>query len=592
MPEHIKAQEAANVLKPGGEELTDEAVALFYKRTKEAMVTGGIDLPFPCVQGLQPVPNADTMDLEDREKYPDFYNFWIKGLYTTIAKSLNVKSQFSLPVFDPLALGLALGLPKIPQLEIPEIVASFAAPIPLALQLLDIKPPDIPKFAIKSLGLIIPELPKIDIPVPPVWLPDINFEPFGALHVMLNLQIGIPTAFFNLMIDLLKPDFWINLSFPGFFELACKTFTKPVVNSFIAGNPSAALTPPVTAIAAASALGVHTSDSAVFAGTSVAIGAGGVVQKTAEIKGYKPQAGEKVPSLYSEAALNGLQPFEPDPTTDGATWVFNKGLRNTFFGDPFTVEYLYELGKHMKKSFPDYTIEVGNITGKDDANGWRWSKWSTLTAKGGKQITSHYGSAFDFAYPMKYKGSRTSGMNLSSTIITGEEEGSPWSTPYRPNPAHALPSSGDYEYDFEVMYEILRWTREDFLPQIVAEGRLRNEPNNNTQFGNPKDYVFTAVVMGNEVGKRFRSWMDKNGKKQQRISPENSHEDHMHFRFCRTRLDTEATSARTDGKSCYLIPWKVEVLYGTQQVDSAPRDRAVEHATKTLPDGKKIKVVI
>lgn len=597
-----KAQEVANVLKPGGDELTDEAISLFYKRTKDALENGKIDLPFPCVEGLTPV---GPIDLEDREKYPDFYNFWVKGIYTTIAKSLNVNSQFSLPVFDPTALGLALDI-KVPNLGLPEIFASFAAPIPLALQLLNVKPPQIPDIAAKALGLIVPAPPVIKIDLPPPWLPDINFFPFGSLHVIANLYPGIvvpglpglpgiPGAFANFVVDLLNPKFWADFNLMSFFKLACQTFTKPLTEAFVSGNPHAASTPPVTAIAAASAMGVQTSDSIVFAATGATIGAGAVVKGMSVEKGYKPKEAERVPSLYSEAALNGLQPFEPDPESDGAVWLFRKGPRNTFFADPFIAEYLYALGKHLSEKFPNYKLEVGNITGKDENYGWRWSKWSTITTKGGKTITSHYGSAMDVAYPMKSKGSYASGANPSSPIILGEEEGKVFESPYRPHPGSALPVGGEYSYDFEVMYEMFRWTREDFLPSIVADGRLKNDPPLDSVYGKPDKQMLVAIVVGKTVGKRFYEWQSKNlakGSKIQAVNPEDSHEDHIHFRFCRSRLDIDATKLRTDGKSCYLIPWKAEAKYGTYQADPSPRDRAVEIVKKDVPDGTKITVVI
>lgn len=597
-----KAQEVANVLKPGGEELTDEAVHLFYKRTKDALENGKIDLPFPCVEGLTP---AGPIDLEDREKYPDFYNFWVKGIYTTIAKSLNVNSQFSIPVFDPTALGFALDI-KVPNLGLPEIFASFAAPIPLALQLLNIKPPQIPDFSAKALGLIVPAPPVIKIDLPPPWLPDINFFPFGSLHVIANLYPGIvvpglpglpgiPGAFANFVVDLLNPKFWIDFNLMSFFKLACQTFTKPLTEAFISGNPHAAATPPVTAIAAASAMGVQTADSIVFAATGATIGAGAVVSGMSEMKGYKPKAAEKIPSLYSEAALNGLVPFEPDPTVHNVEWVFRKGTRNTFFADPFIAEYLYELAKHLSEKFPNFKLEVGNITGKDENYGWRWSKWSTILTNGKKTITSHYGSAMDVAYPMKRESSYASGMNPSSPIILGEVEGSAGESPYRPHPTGGLPSGSEYSYDFEVMYEMFRWTREDFIPSVVSEGRLRNDPPLNAVYGKPEEHMLVAIVVGAKVGEKFYAWQSKNlkkGSKIQAISPDKNHEDHIHFRFCRSRLDAEATKLRTDGKSCYLIPWKVEVKFGTQQKDPSPVDRAVETVTKELPDGTKIKVVV
>lgn len=582
MADEPKAQESANVLKKdenGNLVLTDEARGVFVKRTKEAMLNGNISLPFPCIEQMEILSAASDIDLDNRELYPDFHKFWIDGLYTGIAKMLNVESNFAIPVFDPLALGAKLGISPLPDLDLPTIVASFAAPIPLALNLLEIKPLDIPKFAAMSMGLIIPSPPTL--PNLAINLPNVNFEPYGALDISLGLNIAVQLSFFDLFKKLAMPDFWVNFTFPKLFEVVCKTFTKSVAGPFQPGSAPIEV-PPITGLAAAAALGTVAADCASFAVTSYIIGAGAVVDSEAASQGYKKHKKAKNPSLNAEAALNGLLPFEPDASNDGCVWVFEKGTRNTYFGDPFIVDYLYALGSHMKEingsfEIPNYLVEVGNITGKDVHNGWRWSKWS-VTSRG---YSSHFGSAFDFAYPMKDGNFRISGMNQNSKIITGEIEGLPGISPYLPSPKQALDNS---KYDFEVLYEILRWTTEEYIPTIIKEGRI-SPP----QFGKKQLSVrdiFVSLTLGESVYDYFNSWILKNSKRSLDVNFDKNriHEDHLHFRFCRTRYDSEAMQ-NSGGKPVYKIPWNVDKLYPNVsrgvEINYVPPNGSPDNGSKT-----------
>lgn len=553
--EPLRAQEGANVLKKDPESdklvITDEARKVFVDRTKEALMTGNISLPFPCLQSIPVLDFAKNIDLHDREKYPDFHKFWVDGMYASVARSLNLKSNFAIPVFDPIALGLKLGIDPIPDLDLISIAASFAAPIPLSLQLLNIKPPKLPDLGLKALNLVIPipELPKFE------WeLPNVNFLPFGAIDVKLAL-LNLP--FLDLFKQIALPSFWLDFTLFKLFELSCKTMTGAVTKPF---NSAPVKSPPITGLAAASALASCTADCASFAVTGTTIGVGAVVQKEAENRSYTPPKTEKSPSLNTEAALNGLYPFEPSPAEDGASWVFSKGPRNTYFGDPFVIDYLYALGAHMKSKrsdfvVPDYVVEVGNITGKDSVKGWRWSKWSVIS----KGYSSHFGSAFDFAYPMKNGNSRTSGMNTQAKAVTGEAEGGTGESPYLPQPNKALTSD---KYDFEVLYEILTWTNK-YVQDIIDADRIGpSNPWSKSKKLALKD-VFVSLTIGEQVYKYFQNWANKNGKSLKGIpfDPNKSHEDHLHFRWTRTRIDSEKTSQDSTGKVHYFIPWNVDAKY-------------------------------
>jgi hypothetical protein len=584
------AQVAANVLedKNGNLVITDVARAVFVKRTKDALINGELGLPFPCGEKLQTLDAAKDLDLDDRDKFPDFHNFWIDGLYTGIAKAINtVPSQFMIPIFDPLALAIALKLPA-PKLSFPSVTMSLAAPIPLALKLIGIKPLDLPLKIPEMLKLINIEPPKI--PALDIKFPDINLVyPWGAFQIQAMLNLAIPLGFAKLLLNLATPSFWAPLSFPALFELGCKTFTDSISAPFSTATDAdgETVTPPLTGLAAARALASVTSDCAIFAATGCVVGAGFIVQKEAEMQGYVPRAAKEDTTLIAEGAMNGLSAFEPDETTDGARWVFRDSTRNTFFGDPFVVDYLYELSAHMKTKsttfeVPDYIVEVGNITGKDDDHGWRWSKWSTKRSNG-KIISSHFGSAFDFAYPLRSGNSRISGMNPKAKAITGEAEGAPGTSPYLPSPLSPLKAE---KYDFEVMHEIFTWSI-SHVRELISSNKITPKniyAKHNLVVGD----VFISVTLGEQVFSFYKDWLKTNGKSLPSgpiWDPNKVHEDHLHFRFARTRSDSgNPESPNQDIR--YLIPWRIEGKY--------PNDRGIEEA-KSPPnpeDGSTITVVV
>jgi hypothetical protein len=630
------SQETAGALKDGGEELSDGSIRLFYERTK-AELSKESDI------------NAD---IEDREKYPDFYKFWVEGLLKPCVKALNLPGQYMIPVFDPIALGYDLGIPaeKLQDVTLNSAAIALAAPLPMVFQLLKIQPTDVPDMIPKALALVAKAKPPV-IPSLAIPLPNINFEPFGTLHVAVNMNAAVPLTFAGVLKQMTNVDFWASFTLDKIFEMAQNAAMEPVIGSFKMGNPNADVTPPRTAVAAAKALSQHLADSVAFATTSSVIGAGVVVSTMGEVKQYKAKAGEKTPSLYTEAAMNGLVPFEPNPEKDGAAWAFkNAEGRNTFFGDPFVIDYLYELAKHMKEfikstgtyptvpaskkgynypfagmTIPDYTLEVGNITGYEPPHGWRWSKWSTKKNAAGKEVSSHYGSAFDFAYPMlTMNGERASGMDPNADAITGieppddailKDQGSKSNkelaqSPFRPTPYAALSEKGNFQYDFLLMYEIGRWTAREFIPQMVRDGRIRpiDKSGHVKQFvyksKNGGGYVICpAICIGPQVYTRYVNWLaaihpeELTGKikyRSEEVDKDSNlikipfvnqpvHEDHMHFRFIRTRSDPEASSAQ--GRHCYIIPTDAVGKY-------AEKDRDVERVKKKMPDGKTIELLV
>jgi len=653
MAEPPKAQEAANVLKldpnSGKLVLTDEARGIFIKRTKEALSTGDINLGFPCMPPIPVFDKAKDLDLADKEKYPDFHKFWIDGMYTSVARALNVQSQFQIPVFDPIALGLKLGLPApLPDLNLVSVAASFAAPIPMALQLLKIKPLDFPNMIPKVTGLVIPKPPSIALD----WqLPNISFAPFGALDIQLALATGLPSAFLGLVAGLAKPDFWLKFTIPGLFELSCQTMSKPFMSAY-ESSPSSS--PPITAFAAAKAMGSVTADCAAFAGTSSVIGAGIVVDKEAESKGYKQKKQERSPDLVAEAALHNLLPFDPDEGS-GAKWVFKDTNRKFWFGDPITVDYLYALADYMKsQSFevPDYVLEIGNISGLDDdwinsegskikGKGWRYCHSTETTNprvrhglyKSGPPITTtfsaHAGASFDMAYPMRDGNTRITGMNPNSRYLTREHaelettflssgavkketlassNKTRDANVYRPDAAGAnkdgpLTEASDFNaklhwvspgwkadyYDREVIYELVKWSRKYFIDlaesgkvEISANDKVMPTPIQQRKPGSKINYrsILNSFSMGPCVRAKMVDWANKNRAKDPEkdavlglIAPQSAHEDHIHVRLTRSRLNPDKTAET--GKNHYLLLVNTDAYYGnTKDLEKYP-DRAI-----------------
>jgi len=464
------AQELANVIKKnedGKFVITPEAEKVFYERFKQALNTGKIELPFPCAEPgpvLQQAKNELDNIEEFKKKYPNFHDFWVDGIVKSIAEKLNVQPNFAIPIFDPLALGNKLGLPApLPAISIQEASVSFAAPIPIALELLEVKPQDIPKLASKALSLVVPSPPS---------LPEMNLEfskppgintidPYGSLQVGIALNLGVQTAFVDLVVELAKPDFWLNFSLASIFELSCKTVKQPILKPFT-GPETGQQTPPITGIAAASTVQTMVADQMAFATTTAIVGGGVILDTEAVQAGYKkpleqakeadqrlwPYAARQDPSLIKDAPLHRLQPFLPDPDIHAAKWVFKESGRNTFFADPWIIELLYATAAHFndlnKKGniIPaPYILEVGNLCGRRDSkkpfdkntyvdlplpasydkrklnSAWRWSPWSDRTGQGQDGTTSHAGANFDYAYPLIENGKRISGMYPGHCVV-------------------------------------------------------------------------------------------------------------------------------------------------------------------------------
>lgn len=461
------AQELANVIKKddkGNFIVTPEAEKIFYKRVKQALSEGSISLPFKCAEPFPVFPGASNIDIEDKERYPDFHSFWVDGILKSVAVKLNVPQNFLIPIFDPLALGQKLGLPQpLPPISIESAAVSFAAPVPIAFDLLEVDPLDLPKVISKAFSLVNPQLPSLpnmalafpDMALKFPFTPNLNMsDPYGLTQINFELNLGINLAFLKLIQEIAKPDFWLSFTLTKIFELSCKTLQKPILDPFTS-PATGQKSPPITGIACATTVATMAADMTGFAVTTSTVGGGVVLETQAvELEYKKPeekksknpedrwhQAAKEDPTLMEEAPLNRLVPFIPDPDECDARWVFTKSGRNTFFADHWIVELLTETGKRIKKlnnegkisSNDRYILEVGNLSGRRSQKDtylydpslakegvWRWSPWSDRQgAAGEKPNTSHAGSHFDYAYPFLLNGKRVSGTYPGHIVIEG-----------------------------------------------------------------------------------------------------------------------------------------------------------------------------
>jgi len=478
-----KAQEAAGVLKideNGKLALTPAAEKVFYERLKEALSEGKINTAFPCAEENSTLPQAQAA-IENIEEFkknnPDFHILYVDGIVKSLASKYNVEGNFSIPLFDPVALGNKLGI-KPPAISLEQAAVSFAAPIPLALDFLNVPIEDIPKVASDALALVKPPVPPL--PLTFEFSADIMKKinaglnisnPYGTLGLQVNMELGLATAFGSLIGDVAKPDFWLDFSLGKIFELSCKSTKGPVKDSFAKESKS----PAVTGEAVANVVQTMTADFQGFALIASNVGSGVVLQEAAKAVGYEPLKQEAEPDdkrLWPYAALQDetlmqeykdhkLKAFLPDPELMACKWAFAKSGRNTFFADHWIVDLLYHAGREMKKlnDTPGalkapYVLEVGNLTGrrrsrpgsidaltgtgvfndaqefkvivKGEARGkvkspWRWSAWSDKIAGDNQNayFTSHAGHQYDFAYIFRDGSQRISGLSPGHVVVDG-----------------------------------------------------------------------------------------------------------------------------------------------------------------------------
>jgi hypothetical protein len=594
----------AGVLDSNGN-ITPTSRRHFISIVKSIMKTG--EFPFPCGEPLSPLANVDEIDLENKQKYPDFHMIWIDTLYQEIARALNFKSQYSIPVFDPFTI-------KVPNIGLPDIFLCLSMPVPMLGLTLDIKLPDIPKFMLDLMLKIIPTIPTLTIPeikIPKVSIPDVSitlpdfsiaFPPFSLFKLIFEFTKKLPTLFIELSLEMLKIEFWASFSIPSLFGMVCKKIRDAIDEIF--GASRQFLTTPFMAVAAFGAFATVTAECIAYALVGVIIGTnsvaieeideeedespvvplppptsapvasqptasqtsipqsvkpkeqkqeeqkkdmsslcGGLVTAMGMLRGTRACKSKKKKdpddALDAEARLNNLVRFKPE---DGDGCVFAFPARKTWYGDPLTVMWLYDAGKAMKDKGVNWTIEVGNITGKwnvaknkpadpdspdqSERNGeWRYNKWS---------FPKHCGAAVDLAYPYGNKSARESGIrkNNDGTMVTGDNDVG--GTPYRGNPSKNSQASN---IDYEALYELVMWTFDEWVPKVKSMHVSKLNP-------------FLAFCFGEDVYKLFYDWIAKNNKRKPSmdgrpgVASVKNHSDHIHISMMHLKLSKEKTLER------------------------------------------------
>lgn len=261
--------------------LTLAAKNKFIKEVKEELRYGTENLPiprlFPCGDPVPPNPNADLLDLENEEKFPEFHKNML-GSFEKIACYMNMASDFKLlPIADPIALGAKLGvdisIPNFPKGFIPFMIPN---PPLLALKMKVMPPPKlIKKFP--TIPASPPPIPDFELP-PKIEVPKFStFFDFSFAYT-----VGIPKLLANLVAQL--PKLVLKLpNLPGVFEAVCDI----AFQSKIFGDIKPEST---TEIVSVKALTTRVVEMAFISavGTTIGAASGGIVGGIGRFLGYTP----------------------------------------------------------------------------------------------------------------------------------------------------------------------------------------------------------------------------------------------------------------------------------------------------------------
>jgi len=247
-------------------ELTEAFINATVERYKEIGKKGFAGAsPFPCQTGklINPIPGLIPDDLENREKYPEFYSV-IMNTYRDVARALDVQGSFSLPppFIDPFALSVALNIPDIdfnildlPIITLPELALIF-----------DLSPLE---FGLKVPPLLIPEVPpKFNIPEPKIDL-SINLPPNFDQKFQFDLwALKLPKVAIEIALSLLDPKILLNL-FP--IPDPCFAIEKAIEKQMFGPSEPGDF----TKVVAVQDLSTFTGQAAIIAATAKVIGDGG-----------------------------------------------------------------------------------------------------------------------------------------------------------------------------------------------------------------------------------------------------------------------------------------------------------------------------
>lgn len=555
------AQENANrLVRVNGElQVTEKARKDFIETYKKLAASGDPGLPFPCAPKIDPIPYQT--DIEDREKYPSWHKRWIDGTYKSVLETLNVPPNALIPIFDPTGLAVKLKRP-IPDISLPELFASLAAPQIFLPKFFDIRPKDIPKFLKDISDLIVkpedivplpklPEIPQIIIPGYEPQFLNVGLEkptfPKGITSLYAfdyQLITNIPNMFLELLGELMKYN-WLNFNPNSIAEIGCKSFAKVLPQPSVPPAPPEYKGPiPTTPyvpsyMASLLTIQIESAPAAADAAAASVLCAAGLlrlINGTPKSGKEKRNEGISINSspfdiFYGgprnqdvirtvrvdkdpddeKAYLNGLQKIEPR-TCLGV--VLPK--RKMIYADPITKLMLEGLAEHMYTSTSyrrpgdsPLVIEVGNITG--------WNRINTSGSRG------HQGASVDIAYPMRDEnGKWMSGIRDDSSISRESPTLDRIGTPFKGKPNTPLTlDDGNLPHDFEALYEMARWIFHVFQPDLVKNNKIEPWfPYQNFELKKAdgggsipkktnKQAPILAIIIGTKIYKQFSEWAKK-----------------------------------------------------------------------------------
>jgi len=529
----------AGVLDEKGEKLSDPARAKAVEDCKNERAKGTVDGGFPCGPKIPPMPNAELFaDLGDELIYPDWHKLFL-GTYLKMAIACDVDSQQPLlPIGDPFVTCGLLDA-SLPDCDLPTLLATIALPIPGLIPVLSLTlpPVDLPPKLIPKLP---PKFPDFKFPGVPEPIPEIGFSalldyyismtfdvPMAALKVLIGkmpgLALKLPSAGINVIFTAaceavfgalppISADLFAQVTDTKVMAIKCAECIAfaAVASTLGCVSPQGKPAPPPKPKEDPNAIAdPHPNDPTVPPPKEVppakpptpSAGGVGLVGVMGAEKGYtKSQLPEETDPDIVKALSNGLMKL---PKSDNYRRLFLK--RKMFYADPFTIELIKDLGGYLKKEF-DFILEVGNLTGID-----RQNKWSR----------SHFGGAFDLAYPYFKHGTkeRDIGVRDSNAIeLDGEFEGEKTNNPYK--------FQNIEDIDYAMLYNIINYIL------VIAKDKYP------TKVIDKKNPILAAILIGESVIKKLNKYMKDNDLKLPvgGWAPEKGHDDHIHFAINRSRV--------------------------------------------------------
>lgn len=235
------------------------------------------DSLFKCGPKIEPIPNADKIDLEDASKFGNFHTN-VLNMFEGIVKALDFQGQFMFApvVFDPIALAGAIEAPEIPDIKFPDDYIIFGVALPLIAPKLGFTTPDqLIELTAKIPTIIVPQPPKLSLPSLDIKVPD-----FIDLFKFSNWQVKLPGLFIDLALQM--PSLFVGLLSFNFDSVCSAVFKSGLFGEF---DPRS-----VMQVAVAKVLTQSVAECIVIAivGATVGSSPAGIVGGLGRKFGYEP----------------------------------------------------------------------------------------------------------------------------------------------------------------------------------------------------------------------------------------------------------------------------------------------------------------